>query len=66
MLKGDTIRRIPSIFSGVSALVDERGNKTSTALPCVVIYIHPERRFYTVRFKLSGGSFCESYTFAGK
>ena len=26
-----------------------------------VIYIHPQRRFFTLRFQFPHGSFCESY-----
>lgn len=28
-----------------------------------VIYVHPKRRFYRVRFDMPGGSFTESYLF---
>lgn len=34
-------------------------------LPCTVVYIHPQRRFYTVefRFSVTGYAFRESYFF---
>ena len=31
----------------------------------VVEYVHPEGRFYTVRFTTEKGSFTESYYFSG-
>lgn len=31
--------------------------------PGTVVYIHPQRRFYTVRFDAPGGKFCESFYF---
>lgn len=30
-------------------------------LPAMVVYIHPQRRFYTVRFAVPGGSWTESF-----
>ncbi len=36
-----------------------------TPLPCTVVYIHPERRFYTVEFKseVTGQTFRESFLY---
>lgn len=55
---GDKLMRIPA------ASVYEK-EKRPRALPCVVVYIHPERRFYTVefRFPATGWAFRESYFF---
>lgn len=52
---GDRLRLIPS-----SRLSDDRIYRR---LPCTVVYIHPERRFFTVEFKfeLTGESFRESF-----
>lgn len=33
------------------------------ACPGTVIYIHPQRRFYTVQFDMPGGKCCESFYF---
>ncbi|WP_312611335.1 hypothetical protein [Oscillibacter sp.] len=32
----------------------------SVPLPAKVVYIHPQRRFYTVRFTVPGGSWTET------
>lgn len=55
---GDKLSRIPS------AHVYEH-EKHPRALPCQVVYIHPERRFYTVefRFPATGWAFREAYFF---
>ena len=45
---GDTVRKF----------VAEVGRR----LNGVVIYVHPLRRFYTVRFDSKNGSFCECFT----
>lgn len=54
---GDKLRLIPS-----ERLSDDR---IYTPLPCTVVYIHPERRFYTVEFKseVTCGSFRESFPY---
>lgn len=36
--------------------LDDKKDHTGT-----VIYIHPQRRYFTLRFQFSHGSFCESY-----
>ena len=30
-------------------------------LPGTVVYVHPKRYFYTVKFFTNGGSFCEAF-----
>ena len=35
--------------------------RTLKAVPGICVYIHPQRRFYTLEYKLSGGSVRESY-----
>lgn len=52
---GDKLRLIPS-----ERLSDDR---IYTPLPCTVVYIHPQNRFYTVEFKseVTGESFRESF-----
>lgn len=54
---GDRLKIIPS-----SRLSEDR---IYTPLPCTVVYIHPERRFYTVEFKseVTGQTFRESFLF---
>lgn len=52
---GDTLKRTPSVN------VDEYGRTATTKVPCTVVYIHPQRRFYVVRFTFGSRSFCESY-----
>jgi len=33
-----------------------------TPLPAEVVYIHPQQRFYTVRFTAAGGSWTETFS----
>ena len=40
---------------------DPRQANPSGKLPCVVTYIHPQRRFVQVRFECAGGTFRESF-----
>lgn len=55
---GDRLLLRPSIFTKDDGNQDKR-------LPCRVVYIHPERRFYTVEFRseVTGDTFRESYLF---
>lgn len=55
---GDKLTRIPA------ARVYEHESRPR-ALPCRVVYIHPEKRFYTVEFQFpaTGWSFREAYYF---
>lgn len=52
---GDKLRMIPS-----ARLSEDR---SYMPLPCTVVYIHPQRRFYTVEFKseVTGATFRESF-----
>jgi len=34
--------------------------ESKTTVEATVIYVHPERRFITLRYDLPGGSYCES------
>lgn len=54
---GDNLRMIPS-----GRLSQDR---IYTPLPCTVVYIHPQHRFYTVEFKseVTGEAFRESFLF---
>nr|DAL91793.1 MAG TPA: ATP synthase subunit 9 [Caudoviricetes sp.] len=45
---------------------DPRHPNRSKLLPCTVIYIHPQRRFYRVEFETRGGKFRESFYFPGR
>lgn len=68
MLVGDRVRLVPSILRGETASQDPKARKKKSRereLPGQVIYIHPERRFYTVRFQCAYGSFCESFSMSG-
>ena len=52
---GDRLYKRPTVC------VDDLGRRSAIKHPCEVIYIHPKRRFYTVRFFFAGGSWCESF-----
>ena len=41
------------------------GETKAVRMSGVVEYVHPEGRFYTVRFETEVGSFTESYYFSG-
>ena len=51
---GDRLRIKPTICS--EEMLQDRGPQ-----PCTVVYVHPERRYYTVRFDFLLGSFAESF-----
>ena len=36
------------------------GKPTEVTVDATVVYIHPERRYYTLRYDLPGGSYRES------
>lgn len=52
---GDKLRMVPTARCPVEP--------STQPLPCTVVYIHPERRFYTVEFKseVTGATFRESF-----
>lgn len=58
---GDELIMRPSIFTKD----DGTGDKT---LPCRVVYIHPQRRFFTAEFRseITGLTFRESFPFPGR
>lgn len=42
------------------------GDSRPRTMTGTVVYIHPQRRFYTVEFKFTFGSLRESYFFPGR
>ena len=35
-------------------------HETETTVEATVVYVHPQRRYVTLRYDLPGGSYCES------
>jgi len=60
MIVGDKIGHLRPSF-GESA-----GVKNPRKYEGVVVYIHPERRFFTVEFKFEYGSFRQSFYFPAR
>lgn len=58
---GDTLKLVPSVN-----LRDDTGVRR--ALPCRVVYIHPEKRFFSVEFRseVTGQTFRESFHFPNR
>ena len=55
---GDILTLRPTVWGSGSDIVN------SDPQPCRVVYIHPQRRFYTVEFDMPRGRKCrESYYF---
>lgn len=52
---GDKVQRVLKVYD--PDLGPREAEQTVTA---TVVYIHPQRRFVTLRYDLPGGSFCES------
>lgn len=52
---GDKLRMVPTARCP--------GEPSTSPRPCTVVYIHPQRRFYTVEFKseITGAAFRESF-----
>lgn len=61
MKVGDKLRMRPHEWQ-----YDPGNANRPKTLPCTVIYIHPERRFYRVEFECAGGKFRESFFFPVK
>lgn len=61
MLVGDKITYLRPYFGVVVTGFREPERYTGT-----VVYIHPERRFFTVEFKFANGKFRQSYFFPAK
>ena len=65
MRVGDEIRAAPSDYTPPQPVKAARGlplmAHASPPERAVVEFIHPARRFYTVRFYYKFGSFCESF-----
>lgn len=66
MRVGDEIQAVPSDYTPPPKWMDGRGMAMMAHAyrpdRAVVIYIHPARRFYVVRFDYGAyGSFCESF-----
>ena len=53
---GDRLRITPTIVS--IEMLEARGPQ-----PCTVVYVHPQHRFYVVRFEFLYGSFFESFAY---
>lgn len=53
---GDILTRKPSICG-------QRGFEDTTEMPCRAIYIHPQRRFYTVEFQNGDYTWRETFYF---
>ena len=49
MKVGDKVRRTIKVYD------DASGQTTAVPVEAVVVYIHPERRFYTLECKMPGG-----------
>ena len=55
---GDVVRRTLKIY-------DDDGNNTrERQVDATVVYIHPSKRFYTLEYKIPGGTFRETEFFA--
>lgn len=56
---GDTLTRAPT-FYGTKDMID------ASPRPCVVVYIHPELRFYVVEFRstVTGETWRETFLFS--
>ncbi len=63
MRAGDLVRLTPSGYVPPGKNARGDGFSGCMRLPdrAVVVYVHPEGRFYTVRFEYQFGSFCESF-----
>lgn len=57
---GDKLRMVPTARCP--------GEPSTSPRSCTVVYIHPQRRFYTVEFKseVTGATFRESFLFPGR
>ena len=55
MKVGDKIKRRIRIYDP-----DRIPHEAETTVEATVVYIHPQRRYVTLRYDLPGGSFCES------
>lgn len=56
---GDRMKRTVKIYDSAVG-----PKPTETAVDAIVVYIHPARRFYTLRYSFGPGrSFCESEPF---
>lgn len=63
MIVSDQVRQRPSF--GDSKYCPQQS--MPDLLPCDVVYIHPQRRYYTVEFTFpQGRKFRESYCFPGR
>lgn len=61
MMLGDEFVEIPTLYC-------EDGRRCVIPMPSRVVYIHPQRRFYTVEFRspVTGETFRESFYFADR
>ena len=61
MTVGDKLKRRMKVYE---ADRKEGGKPTEISVDATVVYIHPERRYYTLRYDLGPGrSFRESFNF---
>lgn len=61
MTVGDKVKRKICVFDPDRA---KGGTASKVTVNATVTYIHPEKRYYTLRYTLPGGSYCESEYFA--
>lgn len=61
MIVGDKIGHLCPTFGGIS-----NGLLTPKQCDGVVVYIHPQRRFFIVEFKFEYGSFRQSFYFPAR
>ena len=55
---GDVLRRTLKIYD------DDGNNMRERQVDAKVVYIHPSKRFYTLEYKIPGGTFRETEFFA--
>lgn len=63
MKVGDKVTLTPSTVVGELRLDGRKKRLQPITYPGTVVYIHPRRMFYTVRFDFEFGSFRESFPF---
>lgn len=63
MQLGDKVRFKPAVFAEEAAVAVERQKPKAPTVEGVVSYIHPERRFYVVRYKVNGHTLYQTLYF---
>lgn len=57
-----TYKHAPSVYNDEAARV----NDNQRTIPGIIVYIHPQRKYYTVEFTFKHYKFRESYCFKGE